>query len=185
MWRPLHRVVRFVLVDHPTRGRLTFIVTDLFTPGIEVIRHYGVRFKIELSFKQALRVLVVYACHFWMSSMDKLPRRGSTQYLHRKSDRYRQAVRRKMHAYHAHIQFGLMAQGLLQYLAVSCPRQVWASFGSWLRTIRPGLPPSEFLSRAARFSRATQLRACCQEIPSQQHRSGQLRSPYASPDGQK
>ena len=25
------------------------------------------------------------------------------------------------------------------------PKLVWASFGSWLRTIRPGIPPSEFV----------------------------------------
>ena len=149
MWRPLHRIVRFVLVDHPTRGRLIFIVTDLSMPGIEVIRLYGLRFKIELSFKQALRVIGVYAYHFWMQAMVKLPRCGGTQHLHRKTDRYRHAVRRKIRAYHLHIQLGLIAQGILQYLAVTYPRQVWNSFGSWLRTIRPGIPPSEFVTSAA------------------------------------
>jgi hypothetical protein len=34
---------------------------------------------------------------------------------------------------------------LLQYLAVAAPKLVWSSFGSWLRTIRPGIPPSEFV----------------------------------------
>jgi hypothetical protein len=50
-----------------------------------------------------------------------------------------------MHAYHAFMQAGVVAQGLLQYLAVVAPKLVWDSFGSWLRTIRPGVPPSEFV----------------------------------------
>ena len=50
-----------------------------------------------------------------------------------------------MRAYHAFIQAGVVAQGLLQYLAVVAPKLVWDSFGSWLRTIRPGIPPSELV----------------------------------------
>src|SRR3979490_1410535 len=67
------------------------------------------------------------------------------QYLHRKSADYRNRVKRKMRAYHAFIQAGVVAQGLLEYLAVAAPKLVWSSFGSWLRTIRPGIPPSEFV----------------------------------------
>ncbi len=149
VWRPLRQLVRFVLVDHPTRGRMILISTDVLMPAIDIIRLYGLRFKIELSFKQALRVIGVYAYHFWMRDMPKIARASGTQYLHRKTDQYRDAVRRKLGAYHRHIQIGLIAQGTLQYLAVSYPRLVWASFGSWLRTIRPGIPPSEFVTAAA------------------------------------
>ena len=70
---------------------------------------------------------------------------NGNQYLHRKSADYRNRVKRKMRAYHAFIQAGVVAQGLLQYLAVAAPKLVWSSFGSWLRTIRPGMPPSEFV----------------------------------------
>jgi hypothetical protein len=149
IWRPLRTTVRFVLVDHPGRGRLIFITTDLSMPPIDVIRLYGLRFKIELSFKQALRVLGVYAYHFWMQAMPKIARGGGTQYLHHKTDRYRAAVRRKLGAYHRHIQLGLIAQGVLQGLAVNHPRLIWNSFGSWLRTIRPGIPPSELVTAVA------------------------------------
>jgi len=58
---------------------------------------------------------------------------------------YRSRVKRKMRAYHAFIQAGVVAQGLLQYLAVAAHKLVWDSFGSWLRTIRPGISPSEFV----------------------------------------
>jgi hypothetical protein len=70
---------------------------------------------------------------------------NGNQYLHRKSPDYRNRVKRKMRAYHAFIQAGVVAQGLLQYLAVAAPKLVWSSFESWLRTIRPGIPPSEFV----------------------------------------
>jgi hypothetical protein len=138
-----------VLVEHPTRGRSIFITTDLSLPPIEVIRLYGLRFKIELSFKHALRVLGTYAYHFWLQAMPKISRGAGTQHLHRASDRYRNAVRRKLTAYNRHIQVGLIAQGLLQTLAIQHPRLVWSSFGSWLRTIRPGIAPSELVTATA------------------------------------
>ncbi len=58
---------------------------------------------------------------------------------------YRAAVKRKLHAYHVFIQAAVVCQGLLQYLAAAFPQRVWDSFGSWLRTIRPGIPPSELV----------------------------------------
>jgi hypothetical protein len=45
----------------------------------------------------------------------------------------------------AFVQAGVLAQGLPQCLAVVAPQPHWDSFGSWLRTIRPGFPPSEFV----------------------------------------
>ena len=74
---------------------------------------------------------------------------NGNQYLHRKSEDYRAQIKRKMHAYHTFIQAGVVAQGLLQYLAVVASKLVWDSFGSWLRTIRPGVPPSELVVSVA------------------------------------
>ena len=81
--------------------------------------------------------------------MTPIRKASGDQYLHRKSDAYRMAVRRKLDAYHRFIQVGLIAQGLLQYLSISFPDLVWAKFGSWLRTIRPGIPPSEYVTSLA------------------------------------
>lgn len=145
IWKPLKQVVRFVAVIHPTRGKSLFICTDLTLPPIDIIRLYGIRFKIEVSFKQALRVIGVWAYHFWMKNMKPLQRRSGNQYLHRTTEKYRNAVKRKIATYHRHIQIGLIAQGLLQYLALRCPALVWKRFGSWLRTIRPGILPSEMV----------------------------------------
>jgi hypothetical protein len=37
----------------------------------------------------------------------------------------------------------LIAQGLLQILSATTLKLVWRFFGSWIRTVRPGLAPSE------------------------------------------
>src|SRR6202161_1006693 len=145
LWRPAGRLVRFVVVMHPTRGSCILMCTDTSLSAVDIIRLYGLRFKIECSFKQAVRQIGTFAYHFWMKDMIPLRYHNGNQYLHRKSADYRARVKRKMRAYHAFIQAGVVAQGLLQYLAVAAPKLVWDSFGSWLRTIRPGIPPSEFV----------------------------------------
>jgi len=149
LWKPVGVLVRFVLVRHPTRGSIFLMATDLNLSPLEIIELYGLRFKIELSFKQSLRVVGTFAYHFWMAAMTPIKRKTGNQHLHRKTADYRDAVRRKLAAYHRHIQLGLVAQGLLQILSATSSDLVWRSFGSWMRTIRPGLAPSELVTAIA------------------------------------
>ena len=143
LWRAAGILVRFVAVTHPRRGTILLMTTDLTLPPLEVIKLYGFRFKIEVSFKQALHVVGTYTYRFWMAPMPPLRRVSGNQYLHRQSSLYRKNVLRKLSAYHKHIQLGLIAQGLMQLLAAVNTKSVWGFFGSWMRTIRPGIPPSE------------------------------------------
>ncbi len=73
----------------------------------------------------------------------------------RTSDAYRAGVRRKLRAYHVHVQLGCIAQGLLQHLAINFKAEVWRCFRSWLRTMNPDMPPSELIVVSALRSNLT------------------------------
>jgi hypothetical protein len=152
LWRPLGQLVRFVWVIHPSRGRCILLCTDLTMSPLDILRLYGWRFKIEAGFWQAIHTVGAYAYHFWMSAMTPSRRGQGNQHLHRKSDAYRQQVRRKFAAYERHIQIGLIAQGLLQYLALTFPHVTWAHFNSYIRTANPALPSEWVVTQALRYT---------------------------------
>jgi len=145
LWRPIGRLVRFVWVIHPTRGKMILMCTDISIDPLKLIETYGYRFKIEVGFRSAIHGIGSYAYHFWMKEMKPLRRKEGKQYLHKKTDAYREAVKRKMEAYHRFVQLGCIAQGLLQYLSLMHGKEVWAQFRSWLRTMKTENPPSELV----------------------------------------
>jgi len=145
LWRPVGHEVRFVVVKHPNRGVIILMTTDTDLDPLDAIVLYSHRFKIETGFRHAIHVMGSYAYHFWMEAMDPIRRRSGDQHLHMKSEKYRRGVRRKMRAYHAHVQIGCIAQGLLIHLAVNHGEHVWKQFRSWLRTMDPTRPPSELV----------------------------------------
>lgn len=145
LWKPLAGQVKFVLVEHPVRGNVVLMCSDLTLSATQIIRLYGLRFKIELSFKQASQVIGSYGYHFWMADMKPTKRFEGNRYMHRESEEYRYAVKRKVHAYHVFLMMGVIAQGLMQLLSVRYANEVWQEFGSWLRTIRRGVAPSELV----------------------------------------
>ena len=78
-----------------------------------------------------------------MATRTPLRRVCGNPYLPHPSEAYRNAVRRKIAADHRHIPRGLIAQGRLPILSATTPQSVGRSLGSWIRTVRPGLAPSE------------------------------------------
>jgi hypothetical protein len=145
-WRSAGGPVRFVLVIHPTRGKKILLSTDMSLSALQIIETFGIRFKIEVAFKQAIHTVGTYAYHFWLGNMNRHhSRRYANLILGDKPEPYRRKVQRKIHAYHVFIQLGTIAQGILQILAISCTGAVRKHFGSWIRTVRPGILPSEFV----------------------------------------
>lgn len=138
--------IRFVLVNHPTRGQIILFSTDKTLSASDIIKIYGLRFKIEVSFKQAVWTLGTYSYRFWMKDMEPTKRNQRDVYLHMKSKTYRDGVKRKLRAYHAYIQAGVIAQGALMLISAKSAELVWSNFGSWMRTKRSGVAPSEWVT---------------------------------------
>ncbi|MFT5404500.1 MAG: hypothetical protein ACI9DF_003343 [Verrucomicrobiales bacterium] len=161
LWKPTGGTVRFVLIDHPRRGRMILLCTDLTRSAEDIVLLYSLRFKIEVSFKHAIHSIGTFGYHFWMADMKPLKRKSGNQYLHHETPEYRAHVHRKMRAYHLFVQCGTIAQGMLNYLAMIQTERVWESFGSWIRTIRPDVLPSEAIVSDALKNTLPEFLQCC------------------------
>jgi len=76
--------VRFVAVIHPVRGRCILMCTDLSLPPLEIIRIYGLRFKIEGLFQTGPPNCRLLCLSLLDEAYDPLRRSSGDQFLHRK-----------------------------------------------------------------------------------------------------
>ena len=143
LWRQAGRKVLFVFAVLGNGKKAMFLSTDTGLSPLDVIELYSARFRIEAGFKVSIRVVGAMGCHFWMMGMKPAGRKGRNQYMHRETGEYREAVRRKLAAYHNFMQCGIIAHGTMTLLSVLKPGLCRARFGAWMRTMRPELPPSE------------------------------------------
>jgi len=148
-WRPLGKLVQFVFVKHPTKSRVILLSTDLSLSPLEVIKLYSYRFKIEVMFKQAIHQLGLSMYRFWLKIMKPTKRNEKERPLHNETSEKKEKIKQKQDCYNLFMQLAWIAQGLQQYLAVSHTDTIWQHFGSWLRTIRPGIVPSEKVVKTA------------------------------------
>jgi hypothetical protein len=149
-WKPFGGLVLFVLTRHPTKGEAIAMSTDRTVSPLSLIMLYGLRFKIEVLFKQAVHQIGAFLYRFWIKNIAPRTRqqRGD-QNLEEFDATLQRRVAQKMHAYHVFIQCGLIAQGLMQYLSIHYYKSVWSNFGTWLRTIRDNTLPSEMVTALA------------------------------------
>jgi len=143
-WPAAKRIIRFVMVEHASKGRIILMSSKTDLDPKTIIKLYAKRWLIECDFKTAVHEIGTFSYHFWMKGM-KPTRRKTKQYLHRESDEYRKQVMKKLDSYHTHVAFGCIAQGLMKHLAINYSNEVWKSFKGCLRTIRDDVKPSELV----------------------------------------
>jgi hypothetical protein len=137
LWRPLEGLVKFVIVRHPHRGKgaVFLMTTDLDLSPLDVIMAYGLRFKIEVSFKSAVHSIGSFAYHFWTHALPKAKRIGGDRYTHRMARELSKRVWEKFESYHVFLQVAAIAQGITQILAAEMPAKVRELDTEYRRTV--------------------------------------------------
>ena len=137
IWRPVKRLVRFVLVEMD-RGRCIFMSSSLTLSPEEIIAIYALRFKIETSFAELKHDIGCFAYHFWTTAMPKRKKRKRAEEPADMSLKQRVASTRK--ATDSFVCVSTIASGILTLIAFDHSQEIWNHYSGWLRTRRSSIP---------------------------------------------
>jgi hypothetical protein len=143
LWKPIKDKVRFVLVKDGDE-RFILICSHLDWAPEDIILAYSYRFKIEVSFKGLKHLLGSFCYHFWTSAMPKLSKKekGAVD-LNNIGEAQQRLIAKTINAIEAFVNFGCIAFGILQILAMNYPQTIWSKYTGWLRTKRSEVPSEE------------------------------------------
>ena len=141
-WKPIGEKVRFVLVID---GQESFILmcSDLTLSPKDIIKAYSYRFKIEVSFKVLKHLIGVFFYHFWTSVWPKITKRGTESDLSSISANSEKLIAQATNAIEGFVNFGCIATGILQIMALNVHDTIWKRYRGWLRTITSVIPTEE------------------------------------------
>jgi hypothetical protein len=141
LWKPIGEKVRFVLVMD---GEENFILmcSDLALSPQDIIKAYSYRFKIEVSFKVLKHLMGVFFYHFWTSVWPKIGRRVESDLSSLSIDSER-LIAQTTDAIEGFVNFGCIATGILQIIALNFHNTIWKRYRGWLRTITSFIPTEE------------------------------------------
>ena len=130
-------LTRFVLVKCG-EAKLILVSTNVsFTPE-QILRLYGYRFKIEVTFRTLKQLLGAFSYHFWSVFMPRLNRFGKKgekdPLLDVKDEKERRHILRAFSATERYVMMALIANGVLQLLSLKYSSLVEKSCFCWLRT---------------------------------------------------
>jgi hypothetical protein len=148
-WDSPHQPVQFVLTQLPNGRRLILLSTDLSLSGPEIIAAYGLRFKIEVTFRQLIHLLGGFAYRFWLKGLTTLPTWPGNLILSDYSQTMQTQIARKVEAFERFVALNAIALGLLQILSLELPQVIWGHFPRWLRTLPVHGYPSERIAQLA------------------------------------
>jgi len=142
-WDSSELPVQFVLTQFPNGRRLILLSTDLALTGPEIIAAYGLRFKIEVTFRQLIHLLGGFTYRFWLKSLSSLPTWPSNLVLSDYSQDLQAQILAKVETFERFVTLNTLALGLLQVLSLELPQTIWAHFPRWFRTLPSHGFPSE------------------------------------------
>jgi hypothetical protein len=137
IWKPVKRVVRFVLTEIDGK-RFILMSSDISLEGEQMIRAYGMRFKIEVMFKELKNELGGFRYHFWSK---KLPRRrrgqASGEIKGKETEKAAELVKKACEMF---VCVQIITMAILTLLSIKQSRVIWGNYTGWLRTVRTDIP---------------------------------------------
>jgi hypothetical protein len=144
IWKPVGEKIRFVLVkDGP--GRFILMSTDLTLLAPDIIRAYSYRFKIEVSFKVLKHLMGVFFYRFWTSAWPRIGKQTCSDLSEIRDSRRQRLIQETTNAIEAFANFGCIATGILQIIALNFHQTIWRKYAGWLRTVTSTIPSEEIV----------------------------------------
>lgn len=143
IWKPIKERVRFVLVIDGSE-RFILMSSDLTLSPQDMITTYSHRFKIEVAFKVMKHLLGVFFYHFWTSAWPRIGK-GKQSDLSAIAHDQKQLIAKATNAIEGFVNFGCIATGILQILALNHHEKIWRSYRGWLRTVTSYVPSEEIV----------------------------------------
>ena len=144
VWKPVGEKIRFILVEDGTE-RFILMSTDLTLLAPDIIRAYSYRFKIEVSFKVLKHLMGVFFYRFWTSAWPRIGKQTSSDLSEIKDSRRQRLIQETTNAIEAFANFGCIATGILQIIALNYHQTIWRKYAGWLRTVTSTIPSEEIV----------------------------------------
>lgn len=140
LWKPLGDALLFIFAI-TSRGPLVLMCSDLSLSPITALELYCVRTRIEILFAVLKQLLGAFCFHFWTSHLPRHARRPTRNRSLKAPVIERQpTVAACWQAYEVFVFCAVVAQGLLQLIALRFGPEVWQQHRFYLRTRSRDLP---------------------------------------------
>ena len=136
-WKPLDRVVRFVVVSS-SLGKMILLCSDLNINPEDAITIFCLRFKIETSFDEQKNHNGGFAYRFWTKYLEK--RKRWTNNSQPKDPNPPKQVVDAKRAIEVYLCMSTISAGILTIIAFAHNRQIWGRFPGWIKTRRTSIP---------------------------------------------
>ena len=142
IWKPVGEKIRFVLVADGSE-RFILMCSDLTLSATDIVRAYSFRFKIEVSFKVLKHLMGAFYYRFWTSAWPRIGKRTVSDLSEITDSRRKRLIQQAADAIEAFTNFGCIAIGILQIIALNFHETIWRKYAGWLRTITSTVPSEE------------------------------------------
>jgi hypothetical protein len=140
LWRPLGEYLLFIFAI-TSRGPLVLMCSDLTLSPVTALELYCIRTRIEILFAVLKQLLGAFCFHFWTSHLPRHARRPTPNRSLKAPVVERQPmVATCWQAYEVFVFCAVVAQGLLQLIALRFGVEVWQQHHLYLRTRSRDLP---------------------------------------------